>query len=163
MSDGAAQAALVSAHRLDDAFRQYLAERSASNVNVESVGSLVAGAARVRRAAQSLAALGRMTDGDASLERCGRNLEDEVHALRSWYVTLGDSLVHATAVPRPHLRDAEGRARLLACVHDAVAGGDTTELRPALVLLWASQHLDNLWRLESHLGRHAAEAASPRR
>ena len=163
VSDGAAQAAMVSAHRLDDAFRQYLAERSASNVNVESVGSLVAGAARVRRAAQSLAALGRMTDGDASLERCGRNLEDEVHALRSWYVTLGDSLVHATAVPRPHLRDAEGRARLLECVHDAVAGGNTTELRPALVLLWTSQHLDNLWRLESHLGRHAAEAASPRR
>jgi hypothetical protein len=28
------------------------------------------------------------------------------------------------------------------------------------VLLWASQHLDNLWWLESHLGRSAAEASS---
>ncbi len=25
----------------------------------------------------------------------------------------------------------------------------------ALVLLWASQHLDNLWRLESHLAERA--------
>jgi hypothetical protein len=32
-------------------------------------------------------------------------------------------------------------------------------IRPALDLLWASQHLDTLWRLEAHLGRHAANAA----
>ena len=57
-------------------------------------------------------------------------------------------------------RDAEGRRRLLACVREAAAAGDETKLRPALVLLWASQHLDNLWRLESHLGRRAQEASS---
>jgi uncharacterized membrane protein YccC len=158
--DDAAQAANAAVHRLDDAFRQYLADRSAKSVNVDSVARLVAGAARVRRAAESLSVLGRMTDGDASLERCGENLDREVHALRSWYITLGDSLVHYAAVPPPHIRDAEGRTRLLECVHEAVVGGDETKVRPALVLLWASQHLDNLWRLESHLGRHAAEASS---
>ena len=50
-------------HQLDDAFRQYLAERSATKMNVESMAALVAGAARVRRAAQSLSALGRMIEG----------------------------------------------------------------------------------------------------
>ena len=114
----------------------------------------------MRRAAESLSALARMTDGDSRLERCGENLDGEVQALRSWYVTLGDSLVHGSAVPRPHIRDAEGRRRLLACVREAAAAGDETKLRPALVLLWASQHLDNLWRLESHLGRRAQEASS---
>jgi uncharacterized membrane protein YccC len=162
-SDARAQAATAAVHRLDDAFRQYLAERSAKRMNVESVGTLVAGVARVRRAAQSISALRRMTDGEASLAQCGANLAGEVQALRSWYVTLGDSLVHDAAVPAPHLRDTEGRARLLECVRDAVAGDDKTKVRPALVLLWASQHLDNLWRLESHLGRHAAEASSPHR
>jgi hypothetical protein len=92
------------------------------------------------------------------LERCGENLDAEVHALRSWYVTLGDALVHATAVPPPHMRDVEGRRRLLECVRDAIAGADKTMLRPALDLLWASQHLDTLSQLEEHLGRHAAEA-----
>ncbi|MGB2954080.1 MAG: hypothetical protein WBB74_11925, partial [Gaiellaceae bacterium] len=121
--------------------------------------TLVAGAARVRRTAQSLSALGRMADGGDGLGRCGENLEGEVHALRSWYVTLGDSLVHASAVPPPHVRDVEGRRLLQDCVRDAVAGGDETRRGPALVLLWASQHLDNLWRLEAHLGRHAAEAS----
>jgi uncharacterized membrane protein YccC len=70
-SDGAARAsraADAAIHRLDDAFRQYLAERSATKVNVEDVA--------------------------------------------------------------------------------------------ALVLLWASQHLDNLWRLEAHLGERAREASA---
>jgi uncharacterized membrane protein YccC len=159
-SDDQAQVAAAAVHQLDDAFRQYLAERSARKVNVESVGTLVAGAARVRRAAQSLSALGHMVNGDARLTSCGENLEAEAHAVRSWYVTLGDALVHDTTVPPPHIRDLGGRRRLLECVHDAVAGGDRQKIGPALVLLWGSQHLDHLWRLESHLGRHALSASS---
>ena len=159
-SSGPAADSAAAVHRLDDAFRQALAERSARRMNLESVGALVAGAARVRRTAQSLSALGRMTAGDPALARCGANLDGEIHALRSWYVTLGDSLINATVVPPPHVRDTEGRRRLLDCVRDAVAGSDPTHARSALVLLWTNQHLDNLWRLESHLGRSAAEAST---
>ena len=156
----AAQAADAAAHRLDDAFRQYLAERSPQAVNRESLATLIAGAARLRRAARSLSSLAHMADGDVRLERCGVNLDAEVQALRSWYVTLGDALVHSTTVPPPHLRDVTGRQRLLECVRDAVAGEDKAMLRPALGLLWASQHLDTLWQLEAHLGRHAAETTA---
>jgi uncharacterized membrane protein YccC len=152
-SASAAQAAAAAVDRLDDAFRQYLAERSAQRANVESLGTLVAGAARVQRAGQSLSALDRMAAGDASLTQCGANLVHEVHALRSWFIALGDSLIHGTAAPPQHTRDTEGRRRLLECVRAAVTSGDKRKLRPALVLLWASQHFDNLWRLESHLGR----------
>jgi uncharacterized membrane protein YccC len=159
-SAAAAQAATAAAHRLDDAFRQYLTERSARDENAEAVATLVAGAGRLQRAAQSLSALARMSDGGVGLRRCGVNIDAEVHALRSWYVTLGDAIVHATAVPPPHVRDADGRRRLLECVRDAVAGDDKTLVRPALDLLWASQHLEVLWRLEQHLGRHAAAATS---
>jgi hypothetical protein len=129
-------------------------------MNLESIGALVAGAARVRRTAQSISALGRMTDGDITRSGCGENLDGEIHALRSWYVTLGDSFVHSTAVPPPHVRDTRGRRRLLECVRADVTGADGTMVRSALVLLWVNQHLDNLWRLESHLGRAAAEASS---
>jgi hypothetical protein len=114
----------------------------------------------VRRTAQSLSALGRMTATDATLSQCGENLDGEIHALRSWYITLGDSFIHSTVVPPPHVRDTQGRRRLLDCVRAAVAGGDGPKVRAALVLLWANQHLDNLWRLESHLGRSAVEASN---
>jgi uncharacterized membrane protein YccC len=159
-SAGSGETAAAALHQLDDAFRQSLAERSAGRVDLESIGVLVAGAARVRRTAQSLSALGRMVDGDATLSRCGENLDGEIHAMRSWYVTLGDSFIHSTVVPPPHIRDTEGRRRLLECARAAVAGGDETKVPSALVLLWANQHLDNLWRLESHLGRSAVQASS---
>jgi len=154
----AGRAADAAVHRLDDAFRQYLAERSATEVNVEDVAALVGGASRVRRAAQSLASLASMADGDTRLERCGENLDREIHALQAWYVTLGYALVNDRTVPPPHIRDTEGRNQLLACVRDAARGRDEATVHAALVLLWASQHLDNLWRLEAHLGERARAA-----
>ncbi len=77
-SEAPGQNAATALHRLDDAFRQYLAEGSATSMRLEEVGGLVAGAARVRRAAQSLSALGRMTGDDARLTRCGANLDNEI-------------------------------------------------------------------------------------
>ena len=154
----AGRAADGALHRLDDAFRQYLAERSATAVNVEDVGALVGGASRVRRAAQSLTSLGAMADGETRLERCGENLDRELHALQSWYVALGYALVNGRPVPPPHIRDAEGSRRLLACVREAARDRDQATVKAALILLWASQHLDNLWRLEAHLGERANAA-----
>ena len=156
----AARAADTASHLLDDAFRQYLSERSASDLKVEEVAAFVGGASRVRRAAQSLAALGQMADPTARLERCGRNLDRELHALQAWYVALGYAIVNRASVPPPHIRDEEGRSRLLECVRDAVRTGDNRAARGALVLLWTSQHLDNLWRLEAHLGERAHVAPS---
>jgi uncharacterized membrane protein YccC len=155
-----AEAAL---HRLDDSFRQYLAERSATMANVEDVAALVGGASRVRRAAQSLTSLGRMMDGTTRLSRCAENLDGELHALRSWYVTLGYALVNRQAVPPQHVRDAAASTRLLSCVRDAARGRDKATVKAALTLIWASQHLDNLWRLEAHLGKraNAAQNVSP--
>ena len=141
-------------HRLDDDFRQYLGERSPTVVKVGDVAALVGGASRLRRIAQSLISLGRMADGK-TIAQCGQNLDGELNALQSWYVTLGYALVNERPVPSPHIRDTEGSSRLLACVRDAVRGRDKEKVRGALVLLWASQHLDNLWKLEAHLRERA--------
>jgi uncharacterized membrane protein YccC len=151
-SADSSQAAAAAVHRLDDGFRQYLAERSAQRTNVERIARLVAGATRVQHAGQSISTLGGLNDGEASLVRCGADFYGEVDALHSWFIALGDSLVHATAAPPPHVRDTERRTRLLECVREVVAGSDKTKVRPALALLWASQQIDDLRRLEAHLG-----------
>jgi uncharacterized membrane protein YccC len=144
----ASRAADAALHRLDDVFRQYLAERSATKANVEDVAALVGGAS-----------LGGMVDSDARLAHCGANLDREIHAFQSWYVTLGYTLVNNLPVPPPHLRDAEGRSRLRACVRDAALGREKATAHAALVLLWASQHLDNLWRSRRTLARAHAQRA----
>jgi len=144
----AATSAAAAAHRLDDAYRQALAERAAGPDRWENIVPLIAGAARLRRAAQSLSALAQMGDGHTRLAPCAANLDAEVHAVRTWYVTLGDALVNATTVPPPHVRDTEGRSRLVNCVREALKSGDKLKMRPALDLIWARQHLDGLWQLE---------------
>jgi uncharacterized membrane protein YccC len=156
----AARAADAAMHRLDDAFRQYLAERVATEFDVEDVAAGVNAAMRVHRSAQSLLSLGRMASMSASLERCGRNLDRELHALQSWYLSLGYALVNVRSVPPPHIRDPEGRRLLLECVREGVRTGDKAITKGAVVLLWTTQHLDAIWRLESRIAERVNTARS---
>jgi uncharacterized membrane protein YccC len=151
----AERAAAAAAERLEEAFRQYLAERSATKFDVEDVAALVGGAARVRRAGHSLEVLTRLAGFDAALHHCGANLEREIEALREWYAAFGDALVDDRPAPPPHARDGAGRDRLLDCVRRAAGSPDGAAAHAALALLGASQHLDGLWRLEAHLGKRA--------
>jgi hypothetical protein len=153
-----ARTADAALHRLDDVFRQYLVERSATRMTVEDAAALVSGAARVRRAAQSLVALESVTDGSARLDVCGRHIEAELDTLHAWYVDFGDALIHERVVPPPHLRDRDGRRELFQCASAAARDGDKASKQAALILLLAVQHLDNLRRLEVHL-RELANAA----
>ena len=181
-------AATTAVHRLDDSFSQYLAERSAQQVDPERVTRMVGGVAKILRAGQSLAALNTLADGppvlgqpgnqaagnqpagqpqehrrlpvtpagtpeNGSRKPCAENLEQNVLALRAWYVTLGDSVVNGTAVPPPEHRDPAARKRLLHCTRAAISRGEPATARSALLVLWASEHLDMLWRLEERLGR----------
>ena len=157
----AAQAAAAAVDRLDDAFRQYLAERSAKRVPPETPTVLVAGAARVLRAGRSMAALDAMLPGDAangSLSQYRESMNGQVDAVRSWYVTLGDSLAHGTSVPAPQPADPQASRRLLRYVRDSIAGGEASARHSALLVLWASQHLETLRRLEAHLAQQAGTA-----
>ena len=81
----------------------------------------------------------------------------ELHALQSWYVALGYAIVNRRRVPPPHIRDTRGpeQAPRPACEQAALGDEPRRPTAAALMLLWASQHLDSLWRLEAHLGERA--------
>lgn len=148
-------AADVAVRRLDETFRQYLGERSATPVNPEDIAALVSGASRVRRAAESLTALARMADGDARLDSCGQNLNRELQALRTWYSAFGFALMNGGAVPPPQIQDADGARQLLSCVRDAALHRGKATVNAGVALLLASQHLENLSRLEALLSERA--------
>jgi len=151
----AARAADVAVRRLDETFRQYLGERSATPVNPEDIAALVAGASRVRRAAQSLTTLARMANGDTQLDGCGQNLDRELGALQTWYSAFGFALMSGGALPPPHIHDEQDARQLLSCVRDAAQGRGQAPVNAALALLVASQHLENLSRLETLLSERA--------
>jgi Fusaric acid resistance protein-like len=151
----AAHAADVAVRRLDEAFRQYLGERSATRGNVEDIAALVGGASRVRRTAESLTALARMANGDTRPHGCGQYLDRDLRALQTWYSAFGFALMNGGAVPPPHIRDSDDSRGLLWCVRDAARGRGEATANAALALLLASQHLDNLSHLETFLAARA--------
>jgi hypothetical protein len=148
-------AADVAVRRLDEAFRHYLGERSATRVNPEDIAALASGAARVRRAAQSLTNLTRMADGDNRFDGCAQYLDRELRALQTWYVAFGFALMSGGALPPPHIPDGEDARQLLSCVRDAVGDRGKPTVNGALAVLLASQHLENLSRLETLLSERA--------
>jgi uncharacterized membrane protein YccC len=156
----AAREAQLAAGRLDDAFRAYLGERSTEQIDMDSVATLAGGTMRLQRTALSLLALTRMTNGFALGERCASSLDRELDALRDWYTDLGAALADGSPPPEQADRDLTGRRRVLDCARQGVSADDEDRNGSALVLLWASQHLDNLWRLEPHLSQRAAAIAA---
>jgi hypothetical protein len=66
------------------------------------------------------------------------------------------------ALPPPQAHDVEGAGRLISCVRDATQASDKPPVNAAVALLLASQHLENLSRLETLLSEraHAIRSAS---
>ncbi len=159
----AAAAVDAAVHRLDDTFRQYLSERVATGAKLEDVAALVGGAARVRRTAQSLAALPGTPESHALVAGCGSRLDGELNAAHAWYVSLGYALVNGREVGPPHLRDGEGRREALACSRRAAAGDGAPALLAELTLLWAIEHLDVLRSQESRVAARANAVIESRR
>ena len=162
-SQPAARAAEATAARLDDAFRHYLAERSAKRLDLGDVGTLVSGAGHLRRTALSLTGLGLRVDGAAVPGDDGVRLSADADGVHRWYCRLATALVDGDNPPPVGAPDATGRRHLALRVGRAAAGGSSEEIHGAVMLLWASEHLDNLAHLEERLVPPAAAAAESRR
>jgi hypothetical protein len=157
-SDGtrARRQARAAADRLDDVFRQFLGELSGDRTRLEGLAVLLAGATRLRLAADSLWSL---ADGSRGRTRYVGALDTEVRQVRSWYTALGETLGEAQVPPPPDDGDRERRVRVLSHVRETAAGEDDSGASAALALLWAAEHLDTLRSLELQLVGPAGELA----
>jgi uncharacterized membrane protein YccC len=155
----ARRAARGAAARLDDAFRQVLAERRIEQLDIQSAGALMAGATRVRLTAYSLLTMAGAGSAAPNGQACAGALDREAEAVRSWYTAFGDALARSAPAPPPHRRDDDGARRVVRCLREAVADGDEGQIRASLALVLASQQLAQLQGLEPALARHAAELA----
>jgi uncharacterized membrane protein YccC len=143
--------------RLDDAFRQYLAEPAGQLANLDSVATLVAGSTRVRLAAYSMSTLSTGPERERRLDDCAQALTAETTALHAWSVKFAEALVQRKAIAVSERGVGEDGGQVVLCVQRALAAGDDSITEPALSLLWASQHLENLRKLEGDLAAPAAE------
>lgn len=153
----AAAAAHAAGVRLDDALRQYLAEKGAKLVPLESVAALANGATRLRLAGSAIAALRHeapdgtvVPDGDDRLNAPVAVLNRRADSLSSWYAKLADGFVDRHGPPLPEL-DGDEQSFLEVVLPAIEKCGDRDRAARAERLLWSGQYLGDVNRQRAEL------------
>ena len=136
--------------RLDDALRQYLAERGAKHVQLEGITALTNGATRLRLAGYAVTGLG-VTYPDTVPEVADPALDGPIAALRdrtneitSWYAELADVL-DGVRDSAPAVTDDSPDESFLDIVLPAVDRcGDPDRAARAERLLWSGQYVGDV-------------------
>ena len=139
----------AAARRLDDTYRQFLAERGHELRDMNSVGTLVNGSTRVRLAAHSLVTMAAETGAWDRSE----GLDHQASALRTWYLELAEAIRRAEPAPPAQRGDVGGEEETLRHLDEAVADGDRDRIRAALGAALASEHMAGLRESEARLAR----------
>jgi uncharacterized membrane protein YccC len=138
--------------RLDDTYRQFLAERGHERVDIGDISTLVTGATRVRLVAYSLMSIA-LENGSWDP---GPELERETSTLRGWYLTLAESIRRVQPAPRPQDADAAGAASALRRLDEAVHAGDVRRIGAELGAALAEDAIAGLREFQAPLA-HALD------
>jgi hypothetical protein len=147
--------------RLDDAFRQFLAERGAKVVPVEVVANLVTGSNRIRLAAFTLSTLPvfLVQEGLSELESvavAGAVLRDSYASSHRWYEEFGETLAgQRSSLDQPPDHDATLHGVLRRAFEDARVHRREDRLRAMLQMLWADELLESQRQVQADLAGSA--------
>lgn len=158
-----ADLATAAGARLDDALRQYFAERGSKQVPLESVTALAGGAILLRMAGAAINELHQrapqgvvVPSDDDELAAPAALLQRRADDVGEWYAELAETV--AGRIPSPP--DPDGRATgesFLDSVLPAVHGcGDPDRAARAEQLLWSGQYLGDVDQLRAELMEPAA-------
>jgi uncharacterized membrane protein YccC len=161
---------MASYHRLEEAYRQFLAERGAKVIPLSTATHLLTGASRLGLAAHALATLpvhslqmgeqpaADISPASAAVAVAQAEVQRAAHRADAWYDSFGAMLggEHEQLPPAEH-DHAELRGHLVRAFDLASEEHDAARVRMALRLLWADEYLDD----EQESQRDLADVAQP--
>jgi len=150
VADDAARAA-ASSRRLDDAFRTYLAERGAKRFPLADVAGLVTGVVGLRLEADAVLDLWRGDDGQAGADEAIARHEilGTAERVAGWYGGLATTMITGGELPEPLAHDTAADGRLVRAVRRDLLGNDGQASAIAVRMIWTSDHLDVVRRLQA--------------
>jgi hypothetical protein len=163
-TESATRAAAAS-RRLDDTFRNYLAEQGSKPIPLSEVTSLVTGVAELRLASDAVLELWQRDDGNAVGDRAAARQEllAAAEQVRGWYFDLAASFLGQRPLRDPLRPDKLADGRLVEAVRSDLSGQDGRASATAVRVLWTGDHLDAARRLQATLIEPARAAATRRR
>jgi uncharacterized membrane protein YccC len=152
--------ALADFGRLDDAFRQFLAERGAKHVPLAEASSLVTGTVALRLSADAVVDLWHDVDGAKDLGNADREVVASAQQIERWYDSLAQSLsLDGQLPPDPIGGKQVGEDRWAAALAaDTVPGTEMAAVR----VIWTADHLDAARRQQPKLVEAARMAGKSR-
>jgi Fusaric acid resistance protein-like len=148
---GAAARAAAASRRLDDAFRTYLAERGTKRLPLADVAGLVTGVAGLRLEADAVLDLWRGDDGQARGDAAAahREILGTAERVTGWYDGLATTMITGGELPQPLAHDTAADSRLVRAVRRDLLGDDSRASATAVRIIWTSDHLDVVRRLQA--------------
>jgi uncharacterized membrane protein YccC len=154
--------ASAAARRLDDAFREYLAERGPKRLSLAEVATLLTGVAGLRLTAEAVADL---WDGAGpsrpDTPRARLELVVATERVTNWFAAMAQAMAGAGTVPHAFPDDGVSASRLVAALRDdlaSTAAADDLVRAHTVRLVWASDHVDVARRLQELVERPARTA-----
>ena len=158
---GDAARAAAASRRLDDAFRTFLAERGAKRFPLADMTGLVTGVAGLRLEADAVLDLWRGDDGqpggDAAAAR--QEILGTADRVTSWYDGLATTMITGGELPPPLADDTAADGRLIRDVRCDLLGDDGRASATAVRMIWTSDHLDVVRRLQAGIVSPARDTA----
>ena len=153
-------AAAASSRRLDDAYRNYLAERGAKPSSLANVTGLVNGVVGVRLAGDAVFDLWQRADGITVGERseARREIVGASQSLVAWYDALSRGLVGEGVLPEPLEPGDIPDDRLVEALRADLSDADESAAAAAARMIWTRDYLDAIRRYQTTLVGPAREA-----
>ena len=148
--EAAANRASSAERRLDDTFRNFLAERGAKPFPLANLTPLIAGASALRLAGDAVVDLWRDHGAPGPRDRSAARREIAVATttVKGWYDDLAVSLTDRRPLPDPMSRDEAAAFRMVDALRNDLRSDDGRATETAVRVLWTSDHLDRVRRLE---------------
>jgi uncharacterized membrane protein YccC len=137
--------------RLDDALRQFLAERGAKNIAPTDLASVVLAVGAVRRSADAICELWAHNESPSEGDRSAAHaeLQRTQNGIAAWYEQVASALTGSTQLPGPTPPSEATAARVRRAVADDLEAGHPQRTGAAIKLIWTHDHLEIVRRLES--------------
>jgi uncharacterized membrane protein YccC len=163
-AEAAASRAAAAARRLDDAFREYLAERGRKRLSLAEVASLLTGVAGLRLTAQAVSDLWAGNEPTRiDVPRAQLEVIVLTERVTNWFAAMAQAMTGAGTVPRALPKDGASDRRLVEALGQdlqSVAASDASVQAHTVRLVWTSDHVDSARRLQDLVEQPARTAAT---
>jgi uncharacterized membrane protein YccC len=159
-----AMRAAAASRRLDDAYRNYLAERGAKPASLADVTGLVNGVVGLRLVGDAVLDLWRRDDSDVvgDREAARREIVATAERVVSWYDLMSARLLSSSEPPSPLSDDALSDGKLVDALRRDLLEADARAAGTAARMIWTGDYLDAVRRLQEALVGPARDASQHR-